>query len=343
MITLELAPLIESSGFVPDAPGAEAVLAETGDGTLEAALRQSGAVEMPAADAPRDGLLFDLFVDARSGYRAEGAERTAHDILASTSWRGLLIQDDSGSSPDAEARGMKDMPLRAAFDDVDGDGKEDEPIVVKGERPKTMDDDSGGDTGGGYGDGGYPGGTPGGGGGGPTEEPQEPNDCRDRKALEARDQIDADPNENIKEHGVIIYRDGTGALQKSGLIEGGELNIPGALVVAEMTRLGIDFSQIVGWVHNHPTYRYGNAPELNRYPSGGAVEGGDWSSADWFVANGAGGPGGENFALYIIDTGDVMREFKYSDRSLYVNLDRDDRTDGKNLPDPVVADGSSCG
>jgi hypothetical protein len=343
MIMLETAPLIEDSGFVPDLPGAEMALIAACDGALEAALRGFGASDAPAAAEARGALLFDLFVDARSGYRAEGAGRSAEDILATTSWRGWLMGEDSATlSSQKDGRGLKE--LWAAFEDVDGDGKEDEPIVVKGDRK--VDDDSGGDTGGGYGDGSYPG-EPGspepGDGGGTNLDEQEQNDCRDRKALEARDQIDADSNENTKEHGIIIYRDANGVLQKSGLIEGGYLDIPGTLVVAEINRLGIQFSQIVGWVHNHPTYSYGNAPELNRYPSGGAVEGGDWNSAEWFVANGAGGPNGANFALYIIDTIDVMREFKYSDRAMYMNLDDDDRVDGKNLPDPVESDGSSCG
>jgi len=130
---------------------------------------------------PRDGILLDLWVDARPGYRPDAGERTAHDMLATASWRGWLLQDDWGLSPNDEAHGAKDMPSRAAFDDVDGDGEEDEPITVTGERPKNLGTgDETGDAGGG---GNYPG-TPGGGGSGGTP-PLTPN-CGNSNQIEGK-------------------------------------------------------------------------------------------------------------------------------------------------------------
>lgn len=110
-----------------------------------------------------------------------------------------------------------------------------------------------------------------------------------------------------------------------------------------MQTYGISFSQIIGFVHNHPIDSYGEAPYENRYPSGGDAPGHDWDGADWFVSNGAGGPGGENFALYIIDTRGDMREFAYSDRETYKDLDAAERRNGESLPGQVSNGGSSCG
>jgi hypothetical protein len=268
MIMLETAPLIEDSGFVPAVPSAQMALLAAGDGALEAALRRFGASDAPAAAEARGELLFDLFVDARSGYRAEGAGRSAEDILATTSWRGWLMGEDAGGvSPELDGRGMKDTALRAAFEDVDGDGKEDEPIVVKGDRK--VDDGSGGDTGGGYGDGSYPGGptgpTPGDGGGGLEAPNQKTEDAKDTPC------VDEVPANVDKEHlndlakfmgnvlagkqdatghewGAFIYRTPDGQLYQSEPFTAGRFDSMDGAVATGIPGNAI----IVGYLHTHP-------------------------------------------------------------------------------------------
>jgi hypothetical protein len=257
MIMLETAPLIESDGLVPDAAHAETALLATSDGALEAALRQLGASEATAAAEAPGELLFDLFVDARSGYRAEGAGRSAQDILATTSWRGWLIGGDSASpSSEQDGRGLKE--LWAAFEDVDGDGKEDEPIVVKGGRE--VDDDSGDDAGGDYGDGSYPGGTSGGGGWGGGEEvvaketpcveaapSNVPLQQLNNDALKLSNEI-ATRNDEMWEYGAIFYLK-DGVLQNTGVFGGGQ---PGDINWNLGFVLIANGAVIVAILHNHP-------------------------------------------------------------------------------------------
>jgi hypothetical protein len=109
-----------------------------------------------------------------------------------------------------------------------------------------------------------------------------------------------------------------------------------------MSRLGITRADVIGIVHNHPAYEYSDYPELQRYPSGGDVPGGDWDAADWFVSGGAGGTGGSGFALYILDTGGHMREYQYDRKDYYKDLDQEQREAGVGLPDTMKDDGSSC-
>ncbi|TMJ19682.1 MAG: hypothetical protein E6G92_07895 [Alphaproteobacteria bacterium] len=265
MILLDAAPLMESNAFVPDAAGSGG--APFAAGTLEAAIGRLGAAGAGAAEAERGDMLFDLFVDSRAGYRAEGAERTGEDILAATSWRGLLIHDDSGAgSHSPEGHGTKDIALRAAFDDIDGDGKEDDPIVVKGERPKTMDDDSGGDIGGGYGDGSYPGGTPGGGGGGGQSVTisQETEDAKDTPCVdEVPAGVDKEHLNDLAKHaGTVLagLQDSTGWEWGAFIYRGsdGQLFISEAFTARHQDDLiGATVQPpagavIVGWIHTHP-------------------------------------------------------------------------------------------
>jgi hypothetical protein len=109
-----------------------------------------------------------------------------------------------------------------------------------------------------------------------------------------------------------------------------------------MARLGIDRRDILGIVHNHPAAEYSDYPDIQRYPSGGKVPGGDWNAADWFVSGGAGGSGGDDFSLFVIDTAGKMREFRYSDRDKFKNLDFEERNRGKALPPEVESDGTAC-
>lgn len=72
------------------------------------------------------------------------------------------------------------------------------------------------------------------------------------------------------------------------------------------------------------------------------MPGGDWNFADYMVANGAGGSGGENYSMYIVDAKRDLREFKYSDRETYKNLDKDDQIRGRDLPQETESQGTEC-
>lgn len=184
----------------------------------------------------------------------------------------------------------------------------------------------------------------GGGMGGPNTVP--PEDCRDREALEAKQLINGEDNNNTNEFGILIYRGADGQLHKSSVLRGANGEIPRSVIESWMRDNGVSMSQVEGFVHNHDAWHYERSYEegqLNRYPSGGAsVGGGDWAVADWMVSAGAGGAGGAGFALYIIDTDGDLREFEYSARNIYFNLDADERERGESLPPELVSDGSSC-
>lgn len=293
--------------------------------------------------ARAEALVLDLWIERPGGGHQRAFDGAGQARLTGGGW---LIEPEDGAEWKFEAAAAAlaaKVPATPGtiFDDVDGDGEEDEPIPVTGERPRSMDEDE---------DWGWiPNGDDGSSGpgdatGGPPGNDQEQNDCRDRKALDAKNEINGDSNKNYYEHGSIIYRDATGVVQQSSIMQGATDHITIDMIEQAMSDEGISFSQVIGFVHNHPSHTFGgyNAP-VNRYPSGGDVPGGDWNTADWFVGNGAGGPGGENFALYVIDTDGQMREFDYSDKEIYKNLDASERRNGENLPGQVVNDGSSCG
>ena len=312
-------------------------MAGGGEGALESALRGH------AADRGDDLTLGQLLRDALHGGASLGSMATL-DVLG-----GLRAVDSGGGGGELATMSFfysDGGDGDGGSDDVDGDGQPDEPIPVTGKRPNDVDEDD--DDGGwlppsGGGDGGEDTGGDGPGGGGLIGEDGDDPDCRDRNAGEAQDKINSDSNKNYYEHGVIIYVDSTGAVRQSSVIQGNTTHITTSAIQATMQQDGIEFSQVIGFVHNHPEQWYGgyNAP-VNRYPSGGDVAGGDRNNADWFVGNGAGGVDGSNFALYVIDTEGKMREFEYADREIYKNLDAEERRAGESLPGQVQTDGS-CG
>jgi hypothetical protein len=337
MIMLETAPLIEGDGLVPAVPSAQMALLAAGDGALEAALRGFGAGAAPAAAEARGELLFDLFVDARSGYRAEGAGRSAEDILATTSWRGWLIGDDSDNgSLGLDGGSIKDPALRAAFSDVDGDGKEDEPIVVKGDRK--VDDGSGGDTGGGYGDGSYPGG-PGGpqpGDGGSTLQPDPSPDLSHTQTCSTADGAAKQIGDAIKnapavpgrgdwtkvEYATFVVRspDGRfGALESTIYTDN---QVAGAIIPNVW---GDDYAE--GVIHNHPDAIGGAVTDLiNRYPAAG-----DWAVAQTLYNAYSPHYPGYDPSVWIIDSAGVLREFKFSERSAIEGLSESQKQAGEGL------------
>ncbi|HEV2817996.1 MAG TPA: hypothetical protein VGW40_12345 [Allosphingosinicella sp.] len=120
--------------------------------TLEAALR--------AIDP------HDLWVPRGGRHGADILER------GGTSWHGWLGHDGPDQGPPG---GTKDVVIRAAYDDVDGDGEEDAPITVTGTR--NVNEGTGDETGSVYGAGFYPGSTgyEMGGGGDSLIDPLTPN------------------------------------------------------------------------------------------------------------------------------------------------------------------------
>jgi hypothetical protein len=131
----DAAPLIESAGFSPILASDATILIAGADGTLEAALQAAGLGPRAAIEP------HDLWVPRNGGHGADIFERTGMPAFSGTSWRDVPAHGDADSSIPA---GAKDVVLRAAFwDDVDGDGEEDEPITVRGTR--NVSEDSGGD------------------------------------------------------------------------------------------------------------------------------------------------------------------------------------------------------
>ncbi len=122
----------------------------------------------------------------------------------------------------------------------------------------------------------------------------------------------------------FIYRDSSGALRSSGLIEGhsqGATWDPG--------RFSIPENRIVGFIHNHPSNTYASGglqsaeARTNRNPSDN-----DWIAADRVVS--AGGDASQ-LTLYVIGPDNVMREFSYSAKASYANPDKN------TTPGPVVS------
>jgi hypothetical protein len=235
------------------------------------------------------------------------------------------------------------------MDDVDGDGEEDDPILVVGDMFRPGGGGGGGDGGGTGGDGGQDMFNPdnGTGGGGSSEPPQDPTqDCTDREAIKAKDAILGRNDDDWKEHTVITYRAADGTIRSSPVIPGDWGQIPVTAIRQWLNDNGVSFSQIRGWTHNHDPFHYGEGGEwgdLNSYLSGGnsTVDGSDWAAADWFVANGV---DPATFSMYVIDPqGHEMREFHYRDKAFWAGLNADQRKAGIGLPDPLVPDGSTCG
>lgn len=214
-----------------------------------------------------------------------------------------------------------------------GEG-ESEDIVITGRRPRdpNLDTGGGGDTGtatggGGSGDGGSGGGEIG-------------NDCRDRNALQAAGEIKAEPDDSDKEHGSVVYKGADGVVRHSPPIQGLVREVPLAAIEKWMADNGVTHGQVVGFVHNHPTYAYGGTNQsvsINSYPSQN-----DWRFADHMVGKGAGGPGGGGLALYIINPDKELREFQYSNSSVYKNLTEPQKTNEVRLPGQLTNDGTSC-
>ncbi len=131
-----------------------------------------------------------------------------------------------------------------------------------------------------------------------------------------------------------------GTVRHSPPIQEGFTQIPLDAVEKWLADNGVSHSQVIGFVHNHPTYSYGGTDEavsINSYPSQN-----DWGFADYMVAKGAGGTGGTGFALYVINPDKELREFHYSDAAVYRNLSTTQKENEIGLPVQLVDDGTSC-
>ena len=96
-----------------------------------------------------------------------------------------------------------------------------------------------------------------------------------------------------------------------------------------------DYSSVVGIVHNHPwdtSNFYDNLAD--RYPSTA-----DWAALDQLVSNGA---NPNNLSIFILDGFGNLREFKYSDKAIFINMSLSDKWNGVNLTaDMMVSSGSN--
>ncbi len=260
------------------------------------------------------------------------------------SWEDVLSDPGDATAGDIafEVIGPAPSTVDSSASEMEGEGEEEEgegeTITVTGTRPRLPDTTTEPETstgGGGPGDGGD---------GGGTESQQ--NDCRDRNALDATSDIKSENDNNVDEHASVVYIGSDGAVRHSPPIEGDTLGVPLSAILSWMSQNGVAMNQVIGLVHNHPAYEYGATDQsaaINRYPSGGDVAGGDWSVAGYMVSNGAGGAGGADFAMYLIDTAGNLREFAYADREKYENLSAQEREQGEELPDAMKDDGTSCG
>jgi hypothetical protein len=106
MIAPEVTPLIEDINMVPELLAVTPISAR--DGVLEAAIRQTAEIEI-LAPAFRDEMLIDLWVDARSGYLSDGAQRDIGELFAATGRPGPAIQPEY----EASLTEGKEIPMSA--------------------------------------------------------------------------------------------------------------------------------------------------------------------------------------------------------------------------------------
>ena len=96
-----------------------------------------------------------------------------------------------------------------------------------------------------------------------------------------------------------------------------------------------NLSSIHGIVHNHPgggTFDIATARFL-AYPSGD-----DWASAQNLVEMGV---PADQLSIWVVDPLGALREFKYSDRSIYEGLSEDQKRQGQSLPTSSTVEGCS--
>lgn len=181
----------------------------------------------------------------------------------------------------------------------------------------------------------------GGGGGGFAFEPEptsETEDCqKDGVATEVTDTINTDTQDG-NERAALIYRDANGNIVSTPVTVG----VPGEVAVP--LPAGVSMSQVIGFIHSHPTApttgdtavdALYNAADV--YPSPA-----DWDQMDAMVAGGA---NPDTLSFYVIDMHGAVREYNYSDKAIYdVPAEQLLGTDGTPPPVPEpMSHESDCG
>lgn len=124
--------------------------------------------------------------------------------------------------------------------------------------------------------------------------------------------------------GIIRQQSGRVSLYKDNLVSLGA-NALSTLFLPS----GGEAANVLGWVHNHPTYGYDPNLDLEaRYPSAG-----DWSEAQR-VVNERGIPA--SISLFIVDSTGTVREFNYQDRANFQSLTSADKRRGELLPPQIT-------
>jgi len=309
----DAAPLIEGAGFSPILAGGATILVAAADGTLEAALHAARLGPRAAPDA------HDLWAD-------RGGDLFGRGGMGRHDWLG---QDEA----DHAAPGAKDVLLRAAlWDDVDGDGEEDEPITVTGRR--NVSEGSDGDIGGNYGAGFYPGGTDGT-GGPPTYVDNLANQCAidnkvDYAAQQVANLIKAKSDWIEREYAAIIYMTTDGQIRMTSLVAGQTVaEAQAAGLIAPETHLTVPSDLgggvILAVVHSHPDVGYDILGDLeNLYPSD-RVGSGDYYAFEQLAGHDPRFANNAAFAQYILGPDGQLREFNA----------KDGRINTFNDPDPA--------
>jgi hypothetical protein len=292
---------IETAGFspglamLPEAPTnaadtLDAALREIGRGPeVETATRAEMLLDRAALRA--EAGILDLWVHGRGGLNVQALDRPGPGLWADTSWRAWALQSEDDAAPaDGHARAGKELVLHANLDKPPpkpDPKEEDNEVVVKGSRPKTVDDEGGLD--------GVPSGDPG--GADPAAPGVSPPIARDtpcveaspsdvslqelnNKALAASMDIVRLGKEDVYEYGVIIYLQ-DGVLHRTTVFgdeRPGQIN----------WNLGIPLLPngviIVATVHNHPDIGGINdgIPSYNNIMTG--TRGSDWDSYSSFLS-----------------------------------------------------------
>jgi hypothetical protein len=145
------------------------------------------------------------------------------------------------------------------------------------------------------------------------------------------------PDSNRIEYGSLIWRDNAGHLHYTTPTAGtnGQWNPPSA-----PTGNGFNtWSQVVGYIHSHPTEVYQNnqwitVPPESHYelPSSG-----DWDTADFYIRNGA---NAFEFSIYISHNGQV-REFDLRSNT-GESRNRNDQSPGHGIESGDYRPGTTC-
>lgn len=124
--------------------------------------------------------------------------------------------------------------------------------------------------------------------------------------------------------GIVRQQSGRVSLYKDNLVSLGD---KGKSVLFLPT--GAEASNIVGWVHNHPTYGFDPTLDLEgRYPS---VD--DWTEAERVVTE-RGVPA--SVSLFIVDSVCAVREFNYADKASFQSLKAPNMRRGELLPPQIT-------